>query len=444
MPGRTSSKRVDVPPQVLDHIFRHRERVFFKHRYSPESRLYPLLFVCKEWHDIAERRLYASVSLGDEKTVVDEDGEEYEIDGEEVCEMFYETVRKNPRLASLVRELRLGTLNHARKETEHHIALLKICKNVEHVEFSGYNGYLLEELKAVLGAKENLVSLMLSRYGLADKEGDCFFSTSDLFLYMLKWPHLERIYLHNHTLAYYDDDDGALPAPTSVAGRNPALKEVTVREDSLTPEYLELLSKMAPGIRHLEIHIHASSILALQSSLQTWSPTLAHLNLTVRGEPKNSLAPVCSGLTELRYLNVESGVIPPSEFVHFKSLEALMYFATSKDAEELARVIQKKGSLPSLRKVTCDHTKGKLSSESVKKLREVCKARKIEFCDSFLTEEESSYYGDSDKEDRYAYAAYARPTSEEDEEDFVSDEYDEDEDEEDEDEEEEEDSSEDD
>ncbi len=89
-----------------------------------------------------------------------------------------------------------------------------------------------------------------------------------------------------------------------------------------------------------------------------------------------------------------------------------MYFATSKDAEELAHVLQKKNALPSLRRVTCDHiphnerdaedllagTEDELSPNAVKQLREACKARKIDFCDSFLTEEESSYYADSDRD----------------------------------------------
>ncbi|KLO15621.1 hypothetical protein SCHPADRAFT_927105 [Schizopora paradoxa] len=393
-----TTRKVDVPPKVLDLIFEFRDRMVKRFQYPPERRLHPLLFVCKAWHEVAERRIYASVSLGDNITVVDEDGDEDEVDGEVVCEMFYETVRANPRLASLVRELRLGTMYHAREETEHHIALLKICKNVEHVKISGYNGYVLDELKAVLGAKENLVSLTISRYGLSDREGSCFFSTSDFFHYILKWPKLEKIYLHNRTLGSYFDDDAALPTPSSVAGRNPALREVTVRDNILTPEHLALLSKMAPQIRRLEIYIHGSSIPALQSSLQTWSSTLAHLDLHVDGEIKDSLAPVCSGLTELRYLKVDSVVIPPSEFVHFNRLEALMYFTTSKDAEELAQIIEKKGSLQSLRKATCDHTKVKLPSETVQKLREVCETRGIKFCKSFCEEELSRYCADRGEE----------------------------------------------
>lgn len=426
-------EKVHVPSQVLDLIFKHRQRVFNKHRFSPESRLYPLLLVCKKWHDIAESRLYVSVSLGDEKTVLDEDGDEVELDGEEVCDMFYETVRANPRLASLVRELRLGTMHHARKETERHIALLKICKNVDHVEFSGYNGYALDKLRDTLVTKADLVSLTVSRYGLTDKEGDYFCSRSDLIMHMLKWPRLEKIYMQNHTLAGYADDDDTLPDPSTVAGRCPALKEITVREDCLTPVHLALLSKMAPTAQHLEIHVRAESIPALQRSIQSWSSSLVHLNLTVRGALTHSLASVCSGLTELRYLNVDSAVIPPSEFVHFTRLEVLMYFATSKDAEDLAHVLQKKNALPSLRRVTCDHiphnerdaedlpagSEDELSPNAVKQLREACKARKIDFCDSFLTEEESSYYADSDRD-------YAGGVSFGEHDEFSGDEYDDD------------------
>lgn len=410
-------KKIDIPPEVVDRIFMHRERAFNRFLFLPKLRLYPLLFVCKEWHAVAERRLYASVSLGSPKTVLDEDEDEIEIEGEEICDVFYETVSENPRLASLVRELRLGTKNHTREETEQHIELIKLCENVDRVEISGYNGYLLDELKEVLAKKESLVSLSVSRYGLRDQEGDWFCTRSGLIKYMLKWPRLEKIYMENKTLASYDEEDETLQEPPTVAGRCPALKEFTVRENRLESVHLNILAKMAPAMHHLEINVNSESAEALTLCIRTWAHTLRYLHLSVYGKKTCSLASVSSGLTELRYLNAVSVVIPPSSFVHFRHLEAAMYFASSSDAKELTCIVQKKDTLPALRKLTCDrildeergssgvpqNLEKKLFPEATKTLREACNTRKITFSASFMDEEEShhEYARDSDKEDGF-------------------------------------------
>ncbi|KLO16558.1 hypothetical protein SCHPADRAFT_901361 [Schizopora paradoxa] len=390
--------KIDIPPEILDRIFMHRERGFHRFLFLPKLRLYPLLFVCKEWHAVAEQRLYASVSLGSSKTVLDEDEQEIEIEGEEICEMFYDTVSENPRLASLVRELRLATDKHAKEETETHVELLELCENVERVEMMGYNGFVLDDLLEKLAKKENLKSLSVSRYGLRCMEGDCFFSRSDLIHYMLKWPAIEKIYMENNTLAWYDDNDKTLPKPATVAGRCHALKEFTVREDCLEPTHLNILARMAPAIQHLEISVRSESAAALERCIQTWAPTLRHLKLYVYGKKKCSLASVSSRLTELRYLNIASVIIPPQAFVHFKKLETATYFALSTDVKELTRIIQQKRNVPALRKITCDRLSDenrgsqagypkelerKLFPEAINALRGACKARGIAFSACF-------------------------------------------------------------
>jgi len=83
----------NVPLEVVDHIFKYCKFSLTgnKYRFLPNMRLYPLLFVCTEWHAFAERRLYSSVGLGDEKLGTDEDGDLIKINGKDVCDMFYRT-----------------------------------------------------------------------------------------------------------------------------------------------------------------------------------------------------------------------------------------------------------------------------------------------------------------------------------------------------------------
>ncbi len=102
--------KANIPPEVMDRFFKHCELDYCKslNHFSPNFPLYPLLFVCKEWHAIVERRLYASVSLGSDRAATDRNERRMEIIGKDVCKRFCDTVRDNPRLASLVRELRLG------------------------------------------------------------------------------------------------------------------------------------------------------------------------------------------------------------------------------------------------------------------------------------------------------------------------------------------------
>ncbi len=49
--------------------------------------------------------------------------------------------RANPRIALLVHELHLGTQRRDFGETNDHIRLIGICKNVESLSIHGYNKY---------------------------------------------------------------------------------------------------------------------------------------------------------------------------------------------------------------------------------------------------------------------------------------------------------------
>ncbi len=196
-----------LPREVTDRIFEFCEPAFNKYCFSPNSRLHPLLLVCKEWYPIAERRLYSSVSLGDEE----------EFDGVSGWACSTKLEARILGLASLVRELRLGTGDHARTDTKQHAALIKICKNVQHIQISGYNGYVLDELKAAL-ATTDLVSLSVSHYGLRDWEGDSICCHAELLNFMLNWPRLKKIEMADSMMEDKRSDGQPYPEPSEVTG----------------------------------------------------------------------------------------------------------------------------------------------------------------------------------------------------------------------------------
>ncbi len=311
--------------------------------------------------------------------------------------MFYGTVSANPRLASLVRELRLSTKEHAQEETEQHIALIKLCKNVEHVEIAGYNGYVLDELNAAL-ANVDLVSLSVFGRGRGDWKDSRSHCHPDWLKCMLNWPRLEKIDIANSTMTDRGPDGATFPEPSAVAGRCPALKEYTARKDRLTSVHLNLLSEMTHEMEHLAIEVQADSALALTRCIQTWSNTLKHLSLSMYGDTTCSLETVASALVELRFLKVASIVIPPSSFLRLEHLESVIYFASAEDAKALARLIRKKDILPALRNLTChrivddptgviglaERYEDKLFPGAIKGLREACNARNVSFYASFM------------------------------------------------------------
>ncbi len=144
---KIANEEKQIPPEILDRTFSHLERVSNfdgdnirmnwdvwnrDTEFRPQSSLHPLLFVSKEWYDIAQRRLYHSVGIGG--AFIDTGGN--------VFRKFYRTIKGKPHLASLVRELRLqnphSEYNPARAHDESldYVQVFRHCKNVESVSIS--------------------------------------------------------------------------------------------------------------------------------------------------------------------------------------------------------------------------------------------------------------------------------------------------------------------
>ncbi|KLO16609.1 hypothetical protein SCHPADRAFT_937799 [Schizopora paradoxa] len=311
----------NIPSEIWDCVFMHCERVIDMYTLEPEffpnHRLHPLLLVCKEWHAIAERRLYTSVWLGSNLVVEDRDGIPMRIilAGKDVCQRFYKTVQSNHRLASLVRELHLGSMEINADETKLHIQLIKLCKNVESLHLCGCAHGFADHLKAALEIT-SLVFFKLSVRALTiSPHGANVFSIPQLFSFIQTWPRLEilDVYLGEDTSRRFD-----------------------IRK-SLQPE----------GSVGMECTV------VLQRCLNFLSSTLIHLHIWIAydGYRHSTSAPIFnSPMAALRSLIVSMPMAPPSSLVYLPKLEWLTYYGEYEDGMELARVIED-NKLPYLRAI---------------------------------------------------------------------------------------------
>ncbi len=131
----------------------------------PQSSLHPLLF--------AQRRLYRSVGIGG-KCAIDT--------GEVICRKFHRTIKDEPGLASLVRELRLQTTNSKFSAglEKSLVQVLGVCKIVESVRSEWSPGFL-GELKNAL-KQMDLAELFVSCNPNAKTSLE-FTSPSDVSIY---------------------------------------------------------------------------------------------------------------------------------------------------------------------------------------------------------------------------------------------------------------------
>ncbi|KLO16557.1 hypothetical protein SCHPADRAFT_204068 [Schizopora paradoxa] len=370
-------KKPNIPPELLDRIFKQCERIFKDKTsgptFAPNSRLHPLLFVCKEWHDVAERRLYASISLGSIRAVRDRNGRKLNIHSKDVCRRLCATLRKSPRLTSLVRELRLGALTCDSHESENYICLLGICKNIESLDLRGCARGLTTDMKSAL-AELDLVSLKLSAYGLEDLyTGDRFMFPSELFDLFQEWPRLESVeasLLGDDWQEIVMDRDARPPMPI-VKWHSMSLREVTVNYSHLKPAEIYLLADVAPKLETLKIMAGVECNEALQHCLQIWSSTLRKLDIYFLSDARRrnvgvnwrSACPaIGSPLHELRELRVLSPTTPPDSLIFLPKLQALTYSGELPDGLKLARIIQE-GKLPCLRELGATFSRARFKDD---------------------------------------------------------------------------------
>ena len=115
--------------------------------FYPTYALRPLILVCKAWKGIAERLLYASISLGS-----DGDDDLGGAVGVVQVSCLADTLEQTPRLALMVKKLRFSTMSCDKEESQNQAKIMVLCPNTTHITLHGYNGYVLSDfLKALTG-----------------------------------------------------------------------------------------------------------------------------------------------------------------------------------------------------------------------------------------------------------------------------------------------------
>lgn len=385
--------KADLPPEILDRIFGHCE-----HRrrsrgpsFLPKSRLQPLMLVCKNWHGVAERRLYTSVSLGDDRVVRNRNGRRMEIFGRDVCKKFCETVEDNARIASLVRELRLKNGRACYVRSELHVRIIGSCKNVKKLVVHGWNTMFSDDLKAAL-TNANLLTLEL---WCRPREDGVKMLTSDVLRLLPSWPRLQSISAMLDNERNYEYSSGLVKLP-SATGACPALRSISIFDDVVSAIQLAHLVDIAPRLEEIYMTVRTDCGAALQQCLRVWSSSLKSLTVhtPLYGEPflEEGCPVICFPMAELRELRMPSPLLTTSTLHFLPNLETLFFpGGWYSEGFELARLIQN-GGMPNLRFVDAyflapgrrDDTTPEVSEENMRveydiatELRRVCEERNI-------------------------------------------------------------------
>ncbi|KLO08765.1 hypothetical protein SCHPADRAFT_931592 [Schizopora paradoxa] len=392
-----SSRASDIPPELLDRIFKICERYYKRYSYSygeillPKSRMYPLLLVCRTWRPVAEHRLYKSISIGSNRTVRDRNGQKMEIVGKEVCRKLCETVQGNPRIASLVRELHMGSLNVDREESELHVRLIGICKNVDEIELYGCHEALLEDLAQVL-AKADLVSLRLWHERLKSFGSDQkLFSLSTLMKLLPNWPRLEKLFVRLARVEYGPFHEAELAGSHPTPGTCAALRNISIHGVSFNAAQLKQLADICPNLEEISSSIRYDCDEALRHCVQVWSSSLKVCAIQVfapsregpHAFPDNTSPVVSFPLIEIRELSMPSPLLTPSAMKFLPNVEKLGFRGEYHHGMELAKIIEN-GGMPRLRELNAFYNSDyreaiddRLERGIAKETRRVCEERNI-------------------------------------------------------------------
>ncbi|KLO09130.1 hypothetical protein SCHPADRAFT_931330 [Schizopora paradoxa] len=415
MDSANADVTANVPPEILDNIFKHCERRYkqrvcnWRSKFLPKSRLQPLLLVCRRWHTVAESRLYSSVGLGSNRVVRDRNGQRMELKGKDVRRKFCETVQNNTRIALLVRELRLGipyTFDDADEEgfeaSDIHILLIGICKNVENIELHGCHAAFLDDLAEVL-AKADLTSLSLDSRRLGDfiaRRGKML-SLSTVIKLLRGSSRLQTLY---YRLSRHDQGHEASFTKTpSVQGVCTTLKVLSLQGGAFDQTQLPLLASLTPALEEFSIQVGMECCAILRQCMKSWSSSLRCLTAFtwINDEPPvaDACPIICFPMTELRDLWISAPPVPPSAMVFLPKLETLNFRGDYSDGADLIRVIRK-GAMPNLREIQTTFSPPKsddgvglsernvdLEIELAQELRKVCAERKTFPRDFFADDE---------------------------------------------------------
>lgn len=189
------------------------------YNYFPNVALYRLLFVCKPWYKVVQRRLYRSIALGSDEPEFESHDDEDDSEGEEDYsededdeddednayterhDRLLRSLQRNPQLASLVHELRLGVMHDPTPATKAYGQILSLCTNVRSVGLHGWSYHHIQDIRDALRGTRQLEKLVVHAHSLGDIQCDKFMSFDELFYYMIVyWPNLKSVLMHNDAI----------------------------------------------------------------------------------------------------------------------------------------------------------------------------------------------------------------------------------------------------
>lgn len=262
--------------------------------FLPRWYLTPLLRVCKFWYALFQPHLYRSISTGGAfPTRFTATGVRLRSrSGRRVAVDLLATLLSNPRLAAMVRKLRLGidknlhdhkTEKWARLNTR----ILQRCPNVKEVVICGF--YLSDDdtMFDVLKRK-SLTSFCLRSRSHNTARASRIINPQVLYATMKCWPELRSIDVEFYWLP---TDRAPFTYETSQAYNCcPDLHEISLTRYALWEEDFRTLRAICNSVTTLNVWIpdsrstyHGAAALgALRECLRAWTSSLECISLTVR------------------------------------------------------------------------------------------------------------------------------------------------------------------
>lgn len=333
----------EFPPEIVDDILLFVEQPVPASTYFPQFPLAPLLRVCRAWHPLVARRLYATVALG---SALSSFANFYHADidrlpkrdrpiaylamyndprcrargGEVFVRQFREALEGNAELGGLVRRLRLkGRIGREDEErVQDFVRILSMCSGVLSVEIQDchYPAPMRAPLLAALAACTGLEELVVRNADGA--HAGHVLGTTDFLCAAPAWPalrHLEVNVPRQPGAGGFDEDipdiisiDPAslLPPPSLY------LRTVVLPRARLRGPHLRLLHALSPraGLTRLEVVVaaDADTLDALRDCLRAWGPALRVLSLhfAVQPPPPAVILDALPALRELEELALSS------------------------------------------------------------------------------------------------------------------------------------------
>lgn len=361
----------DFPPEIVDDILLFVEQPVPASTYYPQFPLTPLLRVCRAWHPLVARRLYATVALG---SALSSFANFYHADidrlpkrdrpiaylamyndprcrargGEVFVRQFREALEGNAELGGLVKRLRLkGRIGWEDEErVQDFVRILRMCSGVLSVEIQDchYPAPLRAPLLAALAACTGLEELVVRNADGAHAVH--VLGTADFLCAAPAWPALRHLEVNVPRQPGAGGIDEDIPDIISIDPASlppsPYLRTVVLPRARLRGQHLRLLLALSPraGLTRLEavVAADADTLDALGDCLREWGPALRVLSLHFAAQPPPPAVildalPVLRELEELALSSSSSSTSSSSSSSSTPSTSSASSRSASRDRE---------------------------------------------------------------------------------------------------------------